>query len=431
LLALAFAGLGGCRGAHSPPTVGTAAWNAPVAVPGGVTLVPLGEKSRIAGKSVADLGGDDDQKPGAAYAVRLGAADGAPLYFSDQEQTCTAECSRQFPPFLAPADAVADGAWTLLGAGAPRQWAYRGNALHVRVLKDGDAAALPASWHLAVFAPALDVQLPPGIELRESRTAGAVLTDSRGLTLYRLNESLGDFARHCDLRCQQPWSPLYAAALAATAVGDFSMLQRPDGTRQWAHRGAALFSYEGDSLPGETGGIDTAASPAVWQVAQILRYPQPPQIASREDPEQGPIWVTRGGAPLYTRHRYDANDFGGKNFRGTFHQPYGVGKDIGVSGCDAVCQQEWPPLLADADARPQGYWQIIVRADGRRQWAYKGYVLYTYSHDPRDGTVTGTNLYTLDRGDAGRYKVADIPTLGDRTLFREGAYFWHVAIPDL
>ena len=53
------------------------------------------------------------------------------------------------------------------------------------------------------------------------------------------------------------------------------------------------------------------------------------------------------------------------------------------------CTQVWPPVLAAADAKPVGKWTIITRTDGRKQWAYDGYALYTSILDQRPGDVIG------------------------------------------
>jgi predicted lipoprotein with Yx(FWY)xxD motif len=41
----------------------------------------------------------------------------------------------------------------------------------------------------------------------------------------------------------------------------------------------------------------------------------------------------------------------------------------GKSNCNGQCAQNWPPLLASADAKPSGKWSVITRDDGAKQWA--------------------------------------------------------------
>jgi predicted lipoprotein with Yx(FWY)xxD motif len=56
---------------------------------------------------------------------------------------------------------------------------------------------------------------------------------------------------------------------------------------------------------------------------------------------------------------------------------------VSVSRCTEGCASAWPPLLATIGETGEkvGDWTIIVRDDGRRQWAYKGHPVYTRFHD--------------------------------------------------
>jgi len=63
----------------------------------------------------------------------------------------------------------------------------------------------------------------------------------------------------------------------------------------------------------------------------------------------------------------------------------------GKSVCNGDCAVKWPPHLADAAARPMGDYSIVVRDDGKRQWAYKGKPLYTWPEDQEPGDKYGDN----------------------------------------
>lgn len=56
----------------------------------------------------------------------------------------------------------------------------------------------------------------------------------------------------------------------------------------------------------------------------------------------------------------------------------------GKSVCNAACERQWMPLLAPAGEQPLGQWTILMRSDGRRQWAFDRYPVYTYLHDKPD-----------------------------------------------
>jgi predicted lipoprotein with Yx(FWY)xxD motif len=61
----------------------------------------------------------------------------------------------------------------------------------------------------------------------------------------------------------------------------------------------------------------------------------------------------------------------------------------GKSACNGPCAANWPPLLADASAAPSGDWTIVMRDDGRRQWAFRGKPLYYWAKDAKPGDRTG------------------------------------------
>lgn len=61
----------------------------------------------------------------------------------------------------------------------------------------------------------------------------------------------------------------------------------------------------------------------------------------------------------------------------------------GKSACNGPCAGNWPPLMAAAGAMPMASYTIITRADGTKQWAYKGRPLYAWKNDKKPGDITG------------------------------------------
>jgi predicted lipoprotein with Yx(FWY)xxD motif len=69
---------------------------------------------------------------------------------------------------------------------------------------------------------------------------------------------------------------------------------------------------------------------------------------------------------------------------------YTFDKDAdGKSTCNGPCAANWPPLMAAADGKESGYWTMITRDDGAKQWAYKGKPLYLWAKDQKPGDKTG------------------------------------------
>ena len=64
----------------------------------------------------------------------------------------------------------------------------------------------------------------------------------------------------------------------------------------------------------------------------------------------------------------------------------------GKSACNGQCAGLWPPLMAEADAKPEGDMTIVARDDGTKQWAYKGKPVYLYKSDMKAGDMTGDNF---------------------------------------
>jgi predicted lipoprotein with Yx(FWY)xxD motif len=81
---------------------------------------------------------------------------------------------------------------------------------------------------------------------------------------------------------------------------------------------------------------------------------------------------------------------------------YTLSRDTAGSGkstCNGSCIVNWPALEAPANAKPLGDYSVIVRDDGKKQWAYKGAPLYYWSKDVKAGDRTGDGV-------AGVWKIA-------------------------
>lgn len=68
----------------------------------------------------------------------------------------------------------------------------------------------------------------------------------------------------------------------------------------------------------------------------------------------------------------------------------------GRSVCNDGCAKKWIPLSASSDVEPLGEWTIILRNDGRRQWAFEGRAVYTNVNDtPTKTTGVGDGWYLM------------------------------------
>jgi predicted lipoprotein with Yx(FWY)xxD motif len=86
---------------------------------------------------------------------------------------------------------------------------------------------------------------------------GTVLDTAKGLTLYyNTREQGGKIV--CTGSCAQTWPPFPAPggapALPAGVQGSFGTVTRPDGGRQLTFDGFPLYTYAGDTGPGQATG---------------------------------------------------------------------------------------------------------------------------------------------------------------------------------
>ena len=250
---------------------------------------------------------------------------------------------------------------------------------------------------------------------------------SAGFTLYAFDgDAADDDPGGCSGGgCETRWRPVAAPALALD-VGDFSVASRADGSRQWAYRGRPLYRYRGDLLPGDAHGRD--ADPR-WRLAVLTEVFRPSRVAVTALEGYGDA-LSHGGMTLYSGSAFQKY-WGGRNLRDSFKNAWHRGRRLGGDACaDEDCLALWRPFPAPADARSTGFWEVIERGDGTRQWAYKGYALYTYADDEAPGQNRGQATYSFARPDGGPDDIERavwLAELGD-TYGGAGVY-WNVAKP--
>jgi len=81
-----------------------------------------------------------------------------------------------------------------------------------------------------------------------------VLATPAGATLYTFDkDTAGNGKSACNGQCATNWPPL-AAQAADSSAGDWSIVTRDDGSKQWAFKGQPLYTYAKDAKPGDTTG---------------------------------------------------------------------------------------------------------------------------------------------------------------------------------
>jgi len=271
------------------------------------------------------------------------------------------------------------------------------------------------------FEQWLPVPMPPGFRVENTELEGPVFADGEGRTLYRWplhaqrngysGESPGTPACYDEVltvtaglmspyppgivlpelgtrpSCTDLWPPAYAAS-AAAPVGDWTIIERRDGTRQWAYGEQPLYTSVRDARPGDAlggparpYGVDSQASGDSPAYRVPIQPPPavPPGFAVRKT-TKGRLLTTNRNDSVYA---YD-------------------GDTADASNCRDECERKFRPLTAPALAGAFGEWTIIERSPGVRQWAFRGEPLYAYTLDEHSWSQQGSdepgwrNVYTQE-----------------------------------
>lgn len=171
--------------------------------------------------------------------------------------------------------------------------------------------------------------------------------------------------------CVQVWPPVLASS-DAKPVDKWSIVTRPDGRKQWAYDGFALYTSvldkkQGDTLGGtkiddvgNRGATRKIAAPKAKTPAQFKVYPV----------IRGHLLGIPNGHSVYTSDKDQPNK----------------------SNCNAACLVDWSPVLAPETAKADGEWDIIENSPGIRQWTYRKKPLYTHINEERPRSYEGSDV---------------------------------------
>ena len=104
-----------------------------------------------------------------------------------------------------------------------------------------------------------------GVTLKTARIGGVtVLTNARGLTLYWFEPDTSAASR-CTGSCVEYWPPVTGDPRAGPGVtGKLGVIRRPGGGLQVTYDGHPLYTYVGDSSPGEANGDKLDLNGGLW-----------------------------------------------------------------------------------------------------------------------------------------------------------------------
>jgi predicted lipoprotein with Yx(FWY)xxD motif len=119
---------------------------------------------------------------------------------------------------------------------------------------------------------------PPGAEsgaavltVAGAPKVGAVLVNAEGFTVYDFHKDKGTTSS-CYGACAEGWPPVTTEGAPTSGEGAMAAklgtTRRKDGTTQVTYAGHPLYTFAGDSRPGEANGNDVDAFGAEWYALQ-------------------------------------------------------------------------------------------------------------------------------------------------------------------
>jgi predicted lipoprotein with Yx(FWY)xxD motif len=312
-----------------------------------------------------------------------------------------ASCAQKWPPVMAAAGAKPVGKWTIITReDGGRQWAYDGLPVYTSVLdrRPGDVLGgesyahegdQPAVRH--PIGPPADV--PPGFQV-SSTVVGRLLQTERGFSVYA-SDTDAPGQSNCDATCAKTWLPMVAPE-SVRPHGDWTIIERAPGVRQWAFRGKPLYRYSLDSFARSLEGSDVPG----WHNVYTQRAPSPPAEFTVQDTSAGQVLADPHGMTIYS---YACGDDAVDQLGCDHPSDTQVYRLAMCGGGDwARCLHTFPYVIAPKGATSHSRsWSIIdidpktgrvataAQGDALHVWAYRDRPVYVYAGDRQPGEVNG------------------------------------------
>jgi predicted lipoprotein with Yx(FWY)xxD motif len=129
--------------------------------------------------------------------------------------------------------------------------------------------------HAIRFSPRLLAVLSASLILTACATMGmsmpakvsdGALTDQSGKTLYTFDRDVAGSGKSvCNGMCLTNW-PAFMATADAGASGDWTVITRDEGAKQWAFKGKPLYTFAKDMKAGDKTG--DGFNNNVWHIAR-------------------------------------------------------------------------------------------------------------------------------------------------------------------
>jgi predicted lipoprotein with Yx(FWY)xxD motif len=310
-------------------------------------------------------------------------------------------CVALWPPVLAAADAQPVGKWTILERkDGTKQWAYDEQALYTSVLDHAPGDVMGGTTRRSGGdSPAIRVpvgppsKVPPGFAVKTT-TTGRLLVTAKNFSVYSYDKDTADKTM-CDAICARTWTPLIAPE-AALPQGEWAVIERGAGVRQWTFRKKPLYTYAVDPRPESEEGSDVPG----WHNVYVQQAPSPPASFTVQDTLVGQVLADPRGMTLYI---YNCGDDSVDQLSCDDPDDTQVYRLAMCGGGDPTkCLQNWPYVRAEKGAASKSHlWTVVSidpktghravpqQSDALSVWAYRDRPVYTYAGDRQPGDVNG------------------------------------------
>jgi len=128
----------------------------------------------------------------------------------------------------------------------------------------GSAGASPAPSSAPPSAGSSSPAAAAASTVKTATIAGVtVLTSSKGFTLYSFAPDTSTTSK-CNGTCAQNWPPVTGPVTGAGVTGTFGTITRADGSVQATFDGHPLYTFVGDTAPGQNKGNGLNAAGGLW-----------------------------------------------------------------------------------------------------------------------------------------------------------------------
>lgn len=209
-----------------------------------------------------------------------------------------------------------------------------------------------------------------------------ILTNAQGMTLYYFKPDTPTTSA-CTGQCASAWPPLLftgsgSPTSAATLPGMLTAVTTANGN-QVEYNGHPLYTYSGDSAPGQTNGEGLNGK---WFVCT-------PDLAAASSGSSA--LIKTASATVQGKSVTILTNAQGMTLY------YFTPDTPAASSCTGQCAHAWPPLLFSGSGSPTSATTLpgkltVVSSGNGNQVEYNGHLLYTFSGDSAPGQTNGEGL---------------------------------------